>query len=196
MRGSMPLCFLKNIHAGIIFIGVASRHGYRNGQITTNTDEIFRRFSQYDTGNKFVALAGLWHWIATMGNARIYAHTYMIATRIFPLIMMWIHSLTCTVYKICTRFCCALFGLVCLFVWGYFLSHDDVIKWKHFLRYWPFVRGIHHSPVNSHHKGQRSGALMFSLICAWINGWVNNREAGDLISYRAHYAYCYCLVDL
>ena len=28
-------------------------------------------------------------------------------------------------------------------------SHDDVIKWKHFPRYWPFVRGIHRSPVNS-----------------------------------------------
>ena len=25
--------------------------------------------------------------------------------------------------------------------------HDDVIKWKHFPRYWPFVRGIHRSPV-------------------------------------------------
>ena len=28
---------------------------------------------------------------------------------------------------------------------------------------------------------------MFSLICVWINGWLNNREAGDLIRYRAHY---------
>ena len=27
---------------------------------------------------------------------------------------------------------------------------------------------------------------MFSLICVWING-VNNREAGDLRRYRAHY---------
>ena len=25
------------------------------------------------------------------------------------------------------------------------LHHDDVIKWKHFPRYWPFVRGIHRS---------------------------------------------------
>ena len=65
--------------------------------------------------------------------------------------------------------------------------HDDVIKWKHFPRYWPFVRGIHRSPVNSPHKGQWRGALMFSLICVWINGWVNNREAGDLRHYRAHY---------
>ena len=66
-------------------------------------------------------------------------------------------------------------------------EHDDVIKWKPFPRYWPFVRGIHRSPVNSPHKGQWRGALMFSLICARINGWVNNREAGDLIRYRAHY---------
>ena len=65
--------------------------------------------------------------------------------------------------------------------------HDDVIKWKHFPRNWPFVRGIHRSPVNSPHKGQWLGALMFSLICVWINAWVNNREAGDLRSYLAHY---------
>ena len=61
-------------------------------------------------------------------------------------------------------------------------SHDDVIKWKHFLRHWPFVRGIHRYPVNSPHKGQWHGALMF-----FFNGWVNNREAGDLRRNRAHY---------
>ena len=63
----------------------------------------------------------------------------------------------------------------------------DVIKWKHFPRYWPFVQGIHRSPVNSPHKGKWRGALMFSLICVWINVWVNNGEAGDLRRYRAHY---------
>ena len=47
--------------------------------------------------------------------------------------------------------------------------------------------GIHRSPVNSPHKGHWRGALMFSLICVWINGWVNNGEAGDLRCYRAHY---------
>ena len=70
-------------------------------------------------------------------------------------------------------------------------SHDDVIKWKHFPRYWPFVRGIHRSPVNSPHKGQWRGALLFSLICAWINGWVNNGEADDL---RRHCAHCDVIV--
>ena len=65
--------------------------------------------------------------------------------------------------------------------------HDDVIKWKHFPCYWPFVRGIHRSPVKSPHKGQRRGAFMFPLICVWINGCVNNREAGGLRRYRTHY---------
>ena len=66
-------------------------------------------------------------------------------------------------------------------------THDDVIKWKHFPRYWPFVWGIHRSPVNSPHKGQCRGALMPSPICVGINGWVNNREACDLRRHRAHY---------
>ena len=65
--------------------------------------------------------------------------------------------------------------------------HDDVIKWKNFPHYWPFVRGIHRSLVNSPHKDQWRGALLFSLICVWINGRVNNHEAGDLGRYRAHY---------
>ena len=66
-----------------------------------------------------------------------------------------------------------------------------IIWWRHqmehFPRYWPFVWGIHQSPVNSPHKGQWRGALMLSLICAWINDWVNNRGAGDLKCPRIHY---------
>ena len=65
--------------------------------------------------------------------------------------------------------------------------HDNVIEWKHFPRYWPFVWGIHRSLVNSPDKGQWREALMFSLIYAWINGCVDNREAGDLRRHRAHY---------
>ena len=63
--------------------------------------------------------------------------------------------------------------------------------WRHqmgtFPRYWPFVWRIHRSPANSSHKGQWRGAVLFSRICAWINGWVNNREAVFLSRYRAHY---------
>ena len=71
------------------------------------------------------------------------------------------------------------------------VPHDDVIKWKQFPRYWPFVRGIHRSPVNSPHKGQWRRALMFSLIYARINSWVNNREAGD---FRRHLTHCDVIV--
>ena len=69
----------------------------------------------------------------------------------------------------------------------YVKTHDDVIKWKHFPRNWPYVRRIHRSPVNSLHKSQCREALMFSLICVWINVWVNNRKAGDLRRHGAHY---------
>ena len=36
-------------------------------------------------------------------------------------------------------------------------------------------------------KGQWRGALKFSLICAWTNGWVNNRDAGNLRRHGTHY---------
>ena len=50
-----------------------------------------------------------------------------------------------------------------------------------------FVWGIHWSPVSSHHKGQWYVALMFSLMRAWTNGWVNNRDTGNLTRHHAHY---------
>ena len=56
--------------------------------------------------------------------------------------------------------------------------HDDVIKWKYFPRYWPFVRGIHRSPVNSPHKSQCRGALMFFLVCASIKKGLSKQSWG------------------
>ena len=47
--------------------------------------------------------------------------------------------------------------------------------------------GNSRSPMNSPHKGQWRGDLIFSLICAWLNDWVNNGEAGDFRRHRAHY---------
>ena len=63
--------------------------------------------------------------------------------------------------------------------------HDDVTKRKHFrvtghlCGEFPGRRWIH--------EGQWRGALMFSLICAWMKCWVNNREAEDLRRHRTHY---------
>ena len=67
---------------------------------------------------------------------------------------------------------------------------DDLTWWRHQMEplsaLLALCVGISPVPVNSPHKGQWRGALMFSLICAWINDWVNNREAGDLKRHRGH----------
>ena len=73
-----------------------------------------------------------------------------------------------------------------------YITHNSAATWwRHqmetFSALLALCAGNSPVPVNSPHKGQWHGALMFSLICAWISGWVNNREAGDLRRQRAHY---------
>ena len=67
------------------------------------------------------------------------------------------------------------------------VTNDDVTKWKHFFR----VTGPLCGEFTGHQwipptKGQWRGSL-FSLICVWKNGWVNNRDTDDLRRHRAHY---------
>ena len=74
-------------------------------------------------------------------------------------------------HRICTHFLLDLFALIMLsFLWNTW--------WRHLMET---------SPVNSPHKGQRREALMISLMGAWINVWVNNGKAGDLICNRTHH---------
>ena len=67
----------------------------------------------------------------------------------------------------------------------------DISWWRHQMETFSALLAIcvGNSPVpmNSPHKGQWRVALMFSLICVWINSWVNNGEVGDLRRYRSHY---------
>ena len=72
--------------------------------------------------------------------------------------------------------------------------YDDVIKWKHFPRNWPFVRGIHRSPGNSPHKGQWRGGTgefptqMASYAELWCFLWsASEFGAGYSRRDRAHY---------
>ena len=89
---------------------------------------------------------------------------------------------------------CTLHSIQLIFYYNHFRYKRTLLnqlmmtpsKRNIYSRYWPFVRWIHRSPVTPH-KGQWRGALMFSFICAWIYGWVNNREAGDLRRHGAHY---------
>ena len=66
------------------------------------------------------------------------------------------------------------------------------VRWVSCQLMWEYITYITPSLIvwdRSHttHKGQWHGTLMLSLICAWINGWVNNRKAGDLRRNRIHY---------
>ena len=64
-------------------------------------------------------------------------------------------------------------------------------RWRHQMKIFSallaFCAG--NSPVTGEfpHKSQWHGALMFSLIGAWMDDWVNNYEAGDLRRHRTHY---------
>ena len=64
--------------------------------------------------------------------------------------------------------------------------HDDVIKWKYFPCYCPLWG---ESPVTGGFPSQKSvtRSLILSLMCAWTDGWANNRDVGDLRRHRAHY---------
>ena len=67
---------------------------------------------------------------------------------------------------------------------------ENVSIWGHhgdFPRYWIFVRRIHLSPMKSPHRGQWHRVLIWSLICAWTNGRVNNQYACDLRRNSAQY---------
>ena len=65
-----------------------------------------------------------------------------------------------------------------------YIMHGDVIKWKHFPRYWPFVRGIHPSPVNFLTKRpvKQSSDVFFGL-CTYVHNW----DPGVLRHHRATY---------
>ena len=83
------------------------------------------------------------------------------------------------------------YGRECYHCAWTFYTHVIVSWWRHqmetFSALLALCAGNSPVPVNSPHKGQWRGALMFSLIYAWINDWVNNREAGDLRRQGGHY---------
>ena len=65
--------------------------------------------------------------------------------------------------------------------------HDDVIKWKHYPRYWPFVRGIHRWPVDCPHKASDAELWCFFFYLRLNKRWASNRDAGDLRRHRTQY---------
>ena len=129
----------------------------------------------------------------------ISAPTYSLSVPYYWHAQCWAHKFRHVSFKVCFVYQQFLIPLSSTWLHAVFLHgrhharnsdiwfiHHDVIKWKHFPRYWHFVRGFHRSPVNSPHKDQWRGVLMFSMIRAWTNSWANNGEAGYLRRHRAH----------
>ena len=105
-------------------------------------------------------------------------------TLVFSLICAWINWWFETPSRLLWRNCNVTYAWL---EYTSCLPHDDVFKWKHLPRYWPFVRGIHRSPVDSLHKGQCRISLIISLTCDWTYGWAINRNAGDSRHHHTHY---------
>ena len=72
--------------------------------------------------------------------------------------------------------------------------------WRHPLETFSALLAIcaRNSPVTGEFPAKRPVTQSFdvSLICAWINGWINNREAGDLRRHRTHYGVTVMLFEL
>ena len=92
---------------------------------------------------------------------------------------IWTKCIPCILAHPQRRNCCKLFEMDSKRYGGAW--------WRHQMEKLPALLAI-----CSPHKGQWRGALMFSLVCAWINGWVNNREPGDLRRHHTHYASLSC----
>ena len=95
-------------------------------------------------------------------------------------------------HQICTWVCLVLFVVVMLIVYGvlYWISDEDVFIsawWCYQMETFYALLTIcgGNSPVTGEFPAQ--SPVMLSLICAWINGLINNREVGDLRRHRAHF---------
>ena len=66
------------------------------------------------------------------------------------------------------------------------LFHDDVTVWKDFLHYWPFGRGIHHSLVDSLHKGPVMQSFHSFVVRLKMSRWTKCWVAGDLWCHEYH----------
>ena len=68
---------------------------------------------------------------------------------------------------------------------------QKITTWRHQMKTFSALlalcEGIHWSPVDSPHKVQERGALIFSSICTWTSNWADTRDAGDLRRHRANY---------
>ena len=157
------------------------------------------------TGNNCFALSPWWSLVVCGGGYKsnvFHSDIFPILTTVELLATHWI-SYSCLASVAAVQLPWNLTGSqrtsIVFFFIHFFIaksvdwSHDDVIKWKRFPRYWPFVRGNPRSPVNSPHKGQWPEALMFSLICA-LNKRLSKQSWGWWFQTPSCSLWCNCNV--
>ena len=68
-------------------------------------------------------------------------------------------------------------------------TRRDSSWWRHQMENFSALLALcaGYSPVNGEFPAQRPVTRSFDVFCAWINGWANNHEAGDLRRHRVHY---------
>ena len=138
-------------------------------------------------------------WSKHISNIQVYIHTRVRCTQfprslkswltfyISPALIQWLSWNICGSNIFLFR-AILVSNLEQFMVHELIILHDDVIKWKHFPRNLPFVRGIHRSRWIPHTKASDAElSWMLSLICIWIKGCIYNPEAGDLRRHRGHY---------
>ena len=69
---------------------------------------------------------------------------------------------------------------------GIVSPRGDVMTWQRSPHWWPFVKGIHQSPVSSPYKGPMMQNFEFSLLLVWTDYWANSQVAGDLTAIIRH----------
>ena len=137
-----------------------------------------------------------WQWnVVTLPGDILGLHLWCAAITHMPpwITPNWFDSL-----HICGKYCIQIMDIAFYFLAercpGFFQC-----SWMWFRRTWwrhqmetfsaLLVICAGNSPVPGEFPAQSQwrGVLMFSFICVWIKGWVNNRKAGDLRRYFAHY---------
>ena len=97
--------------------------------------------------------------------------------KVLLFIITWIHR----IFPYDCIYCNGCYGWT-IFCWTWWRHQMDTFSMLLAL----CEGGIHRPPVDSSHKDQWRGALMFYLICAWTNSWANNQDAGDLRRHGVH----------
>ena len=130
-------------------------------------------------------LEGWWYSMGVPLDVICFQIYKMLSTQDYQTIRLWAHSVLWT--DVVSTI--PVHALATCHITGSSTCHDDIHQMETFsaLLALCVVWGIHRSLVNSPHKGQWRVALMFSLIYAWKNSWLNNLEPGNLRCHRAHY---------